>query len=931
MGKSFHKALTLLLLALAAQPLSAQEKTEQKDSLVRLMKGSSVSLVELDGKNYRKAIDATFLHNGTYLICDTALWNVEEKVINAFGHVQIIQDETILTSEKLDYFIDDNLAQFRGGVVQLQNKKLNTLRTRHLDYNTKDSLAVFKNGGAMRDEDGQIIEGLEGTYDSSAKIFTFQKDVDMFTDSAFVKTELLNYYSDLNKAEFPVAIDFWKDENMLSASRGWYDRGSETFFFRDKVHALGEKQEAWSDTMYYYRSVNNLEMHGMTQLQDESRDVASLSKYVFYDDSLSRVTLKDEAAVALFSDTDRGRDTLYIGGDVLIYETIRKCDIPQSELDAAEKRLHDMYVDPVNEYRAKAAEAAAAAAKAAAEKAAEDDPALAAQKRAAELRAAREAAAKPVAADQPQEDQQAGDEESQQDEDVSQDEESQQDEEVSQDDEAPEDAAEEDAADRLESAFPGPLPVAADSSLVAPADSLLREVPDSASLAPLDTTKFGFVTGIGRVQVFRSDIQALCDSLRYNDLDSIARLYINPKVWNETNRQYISDSLFVLVKDGAADRASLQSNAFIMVQEDSLAFDQIKGTEVMAYFDQDANLKRFDALGGASAIFYLEEEGSLVTVNKVSSKMLSANLVNGEVDKVFYYDAPKNDAYPRAQVTEADSRMKGFDWTPELRPKGKADITTLTLRPSERGTYTKRRRPKFTQTNIYFPGYMKKIYGEIAVRDSLRRLPRPEQPSVSADTLAVLDSLSAAAQEVQMPDSLGVEVPVDSLAVEPFDTLSTALPAVDEPAVDPFAAEREADELAKTPEQRAADEKAAKKAEAAAAAAAKKAERQAALEKRLAEQEARWARLDSLDSLKTVAKQLKALEKQRAKTRKALIRKARQDKKDQAKLEKYIKLYERKKAREERKQRAPGGHRVLRLDGSADDGDILRRGSISGT
>ena len=153
----------------------------QNDSLVVLMSSKSAQMVDLDGASYRKVVGpARFLHNDTYLLCDTAYWNVETEIIDAWGHVSILQDETVLTSDKLTYLVKEDLAQFRGSTVQLTDKDHNTLRTRHLDYNTKDSVAVFMNGGAMRDKDGQIIESRRGTYDSKVKKFTFVDDVNMF-------------------------------------------------------------------------------------------------------------------------------------------------------------------------------------------------------------------------------------------------------------------------------------------------------------------------------------------------------------------------------------------------------------------------------------------------------------------------------------------------------------------------------------------------------------------------------------------------------------------------------------------------------------------------------------------------------------------------------------------------------------------------------
>ena len=185
------RLISVVLAFFAALPVVAQ-KQESQDSLVILMSSKSAQLVDVEGASYRKVVGpARFLHNDTYLLCDTAYWNVETKVIDAWGNVSILQDETVLTSDKLTYLIDQDLAQFRGSVVQLTDKDHNTLRTRHLDYNTKDSVAVFENGGSMRDKDGQIIESRNGTYESKVKKFTFNDDVNMFTDSIFVKTNVL--------------------------------------------------------------------------------------------------------------------------------------------------------------------------------------------------------------------------------------------------------------------------------------------------------------------------------------------------------------------------------------------------------------------------------------------------------------------------------------------------------------------------------------------------------------------------------------------------------------------------------------------------------------------------------------------------------------------------------------------------------------------
>lgn len=846
------RVISLLLAVFFCLPVLAQK--EEQDSLVILMSSKSAQMVDVKGASYRKVVGpARFLHNNTYLLCDTALWNVETELIEAWGNVSILQEETVLTSDKLTYLIKEDLAQFRGSVVQLTDKDHNTLRTRHLDYNTKDSVAVFKNGGAMRDKDGQIIESRTGTYDSKLKKFTFNDDVNMFTDSIFVKTKDLVYESDLNLATFGHATDAWKDENMLSSNRGWYDRGRELFFFTDKVHVMSEDQEGWCDSLFFHRSTSDIEMLGNAQVTDTTRNVFALAGRIEYLDTLSKVTLtRDPAVISQTEEQDGAVDTVYLGADKLVYFTQMMFQVDSLAVEESMKRLEELDVDPVGEFRKKAAEEAAKAA----EEAAMNDPNLAAKKQAKEQKAK---ASKPTAAKkQPSVQEEEDEDES--------------------------------------TAVSDSLSV---SDSLAVTDSLA--VADTIAVEPpKDSTRIGFLEALKNVRIYKKNMQVVCDSLVYSDLDSLARLFLDPVVWQESNRQYSADSITVVVKGGAMDKASLMSNAFITIQEDTAHFDQIKGTEMLAFFDEKGGLKRFDVLGGASALFYIEENESLATVNKTDSKMLSATFKDGNIQRIHYYDQPKNDGYPVVQLSREDRQLKGFSWQPERRPADRNAVTPLSLRPSERLRYSARPRAKFKQTDIYFPGYIGDIYRQMEVRDSLRKVrerdrqiaEREAAAKARQDSIARLDSL-------QLADSLALR---DSLALA--DSLKTAL--ADSIALSDSLSKAAKDSLALADSLSAKDRvltpeeiKAAQKAEREKLKAEKKAARLKKKEEKQAKKEARWAELDKRDEEKAKAKEEKRKAKERIRKRKALEAAAKEAEKDAEALNQYIEKYRRKKEKQE--------------------------------
>ena len=839
-----------VLALIAGLPVLAQ-KTESQDSLVVLMSSKSAQVVDVDGARYRKVVGpARFLHNDTYLLCDTAYWNVETKVIDAWGNVSLLQDETVLTSDKLTYLIDQDLAQFRGSTVQLTDKDHNTLRTRYLDYNTKDSVAIFKNGASMRDKDGQIIESINGTYDSKVKQFTFNENVNMFTDSIFVKTTELVYESEKDLATFTSFTDVWKDDNMLSSGTGWYNKADELFFFSNNVHVMTESQEGWCDSLFFRRNTSDVEMLGNAQVTDTTRNVYALAGRIEYIDTLSRTTLTRKPAVISQTEEEDGSiDTVYLGADRLVYMAIPMFQVDSMAVVDAEKRLAGLDVDPVGEYRKKAAEAAAKAA----DDAAMNDPNLAAKKAAEERQK----------------------------------------------------AMQQKSAQKKASTPPAskPAPVMKDS--LASGDSLIVRdslaVTDSLAVAdtvavepPKDSTRIGFLEAVRNVRIFKKSMQVSCDSLLYSDIDSLARLYKDPVIWQEVTRQYAADSITLVVRGGAMEKASLMSNAFVTLQQDTSFYNQIRGTEMLAFFGDKGALERFDVLGGASALFYIEENGVLATVNKTDSKMLSATFKDGEIERIHYYDQPKNDGYPVVQMTRDERSLKGFNWQPDRRPADRNAVTPLSLRPTQRNAYASRPKARFKQTDIYFPGYMSDINRQIQVRDSLRKVREIERKLAARNAAekARLDSL-ALRDSIALADSL---FRVDSIARA--DSLSNLKKLEELAAADSLKAINDSLSVSDTlttkiltPE----EQKAALKAEKAKKRAEAKKAREAAKKKKQEEKEKRWAELDKRDEEKAKAKEERRKEKERQRKRKALEAAARQAERDARLLEEYIEKYRKEK------------------------------------
>ena len=330
-------------------------------------------------------------------------------------------------------------------------------------------------------------------------------------------------------------------------------------------------------------------------------------------------------------------------------------------------------------------------------------------------------------------------------------------------------------------------------------------------------------------------------------------------------------------------------------------------------------------------MFFLTENDALATVNKVESKMLYALFDKGNLDKIYYFDNAKNDAYPIVQLPKDERYMKGFRWNPERKPRGPQDITPFEPRASQRTSYLARPHAEFKETNVYFPGHINKIYKDIAYRDSMAvvkaRQPKEtpaEKAKAPADTLtAPIDTTSAPPVLSAADDSL--RVALDSLSAAAVPEVPTEAPAAvetneekaetpapvvkpkqdtpkteaekkdtekkEEPALDPAAQKKEMERAAKEAEKaRKAEEKRLKEEEKARI----DAEKQAA-------KEAKWAEEDKKFQEKQAAKAQKKLEKERKAKLRALRKLEKKAAKERKVFERYLEK-ERKRAEKARKK-----------------------------
>ena len=678
MDKVRTLSLILSLLFASLSTAVAQNENGQKDSLVRLIEANAAKLIDRDGVVLRKIEGpARFLHNNTYLLCDTAIWDVNTNIIDAIGNVQIIQDGTCLIGESLKYIVESNLAQFRGSKVTLMDKDNNMLCTHNLDYNTKDSVATFFGGGSLRSKDGEIIESLDGTYDSKINLFVFYNSVELFSDSLFAKSTRMEYDSNKNVAYFGPSTIGWKGDNMLEANGGEYAREREIVTFEKNAYLFSKEQEVWGDKIVYNRRRGDAQLYGNIQITDTVQSVLMFADKATYQREPLEIILTQRPAIAMYSEQNGNRDTIYASAsDSIRYYTKPFAELDSAAIAAAKARKGVMIIDPMKEIeklrQEKLKEARSGRKEGRDENAGNSSTRSSGRSSSqANIYAGQRAPELPS----PQPDEQESP--------------------IEQQDSIP--SAGKESMQQIDST------------------AILAEKELDAQIMRHDTCTVTFVEAWHNIKLYGKDYQGVCDSLIYTGIDSIARLYIEPVLWSDAKNQFLSDSIFIQIRNDSLYKADFINNAFIITQEDTVHYNQIKSTEMMAYFKKN-DIWRFDALGGASLIFYMEEDSTYTMINQKECKILSALIKERKIERIRYYDQLKSDLLPIYDLPINKQRLRGFKWLEERRPKSREEVMPRAIRSSQRRRLKAEPMPEFKQTSLYFPDSMQHI---VEIKESL--------------------------------------------------------------------------------------------------------------------------------------------------------------------------------------------------------------------
>lgn len=264
-----------------------------------------------------------------------------------------------------------------------------------------------------------------------------------------------------------------------------------------------------------------------------------------------------------------------------------------------------------------------------------------------------------------------------------------------------------------------------------------------------DTTNY--IIAYPRVRFYRVDMQGLCDSMTFVSLDSTLYLNRHPIVWSDS-RQITGNEIHVHFNDSTVDTATLPNQALVAEEIEEGFYNQLKGREMVAYFD-NGELRHLDVAGNVQAVsFPMENDSTYNKVVTMESSTLAADFYKSTLERMKIWPNVKSVVTPLYLAKSAIFRLPEFQWYEILRPVDPDDVFNVSqkmieyLSQSEEVTI-RDKEPEKRTTKVEIPRG--------------RRVEIRPAAAVAADSIVVPDTLSAPF----LPDS-----------IMPVDTISALLP-----------------------------------------------------------------------------------------------------------------------------------------------------------
>ncbi|MCB0760738.1 MAG: hypothetical protein KDC12_04375 [Flavobacteriales bacterium] len=280
-----------------------------------------VTVVDADRLTYEKdLVDAQRLlgnvvlkYDDAYLQCDSAYLYATQD-FDAFGQVRINQgDSLFLTGKSLHFDKETAVASMRES-IRLKNQDI-TLTTDALDYNLDDNIAHFWGGGKIvNPENKNTLTSQSGVYDVNSGRFRFKDDVKLSNPDYTVYADTLVYSDVAEKAWFLGPTDIHTRDADIYCENGWFDTRTQWCQFSESAVITTGSTTMQGDSIIYNGESGFGEIFCNVLISDTTSNYVISGDYGWHDQAHGKSFVTERALMTQVFD----QDSLTLHADTLL-------------------------------------------------------------------------------------------------------------------------------------------------------------------------------------------------------------------------------------------------------------------------------------------------------------------------------------------------------------------------------------------------------------------------------------------------------------------------------------------------------------------------------------------------------------------------------------------------------------------------------------
>lgn len=334
-----HRIILVIVLCLFGLCLVQSKMVPAKKK--RAKTNERVYLVHADvlhydqyGRNPNAQIlngNVSFRHKGARLTCDSAYFYQESNSFKAFGHVKMLQGDTLsLFSDYAFYDGDNQMAEARNNVVLTHRGT--KLYTDSLNYDRLYGIGYFFEGGRMVDRNNVLVSDW-GEYDTETREAIFNYDVSLKNKKFLLNTDTLYYDTNTSLAHVVGPSRITSGESVINTVDGFYDTNKEVARLYGRATLTNKGKELTGDSLFYDEKEGVSRGYMNVVYKDVENKNELNCDYFWYNEKSGMALATDSAVMKDYSQ----KDTLFVHSDTIRMYTYN------IETDSVYRTLHCYY------------------------------------------------------------------------------------------------------------------------------------------------------------------------------------------------------------------------------------------------------------------------------------------------------------------------------------------------------------------------------------------------------------------------------------------------------------------------------------------------------------------------------------------------------------------------------------------------------------